>query len=224
MGITLMHEAWKRGVKKFVQIGTVCSYPKHTPVPFQVDDLWNGYPEETNAPYGIAKKALLTMGQAYRQQYGFNVIHLIPTNLYGPGDNFDLKTSHVIPALIRRMIEARDAGQESIEAWGDGTPTRDFLYIDDAVRGIIAATEKYNKPTPLNLGSNQETSMKDLVDEVAMLVNYEGRIHWDATKPNGQPRRLLSTEGVNATLQWWPDTPHMSGLRNTVGWYERNRE
>src|SRR5256886_8361510 len=191
MGAQMMEEGRRHGVEKFVAVGTVCSYPKHTFVPFSEDDLWNGYPEETNAPYGLAKKMLLVQAQAYRQQYGFDAIYLIPVNLYGPGDNFDLHTSHVIPALIRKCVEARSAGATSIEVWGTGTPTREFLYVDDAARAIMLATERYDKPDPVNIGTSAEISVRDLVALIAELTGFEGQIIYDATKPDGQPRRKL---------------------------------
>jgi GDP-L-fucose synthase len=191
MGVQLMHESWKSGVEKFVAIGTVCAYPKYTPLPFNEDDLWNGYPEETNAPYGLAKKMLLVQAQAYRQQYGFNAIFLLPVNLYGPGDNFDPRSSHVIPALIRKCIEAQRSGQSEIEVWGDGSPTREFLYVDDAAEGILLATEKYSGPDPVNLGSGNEISIKALAEMIARLSGFRGQLVWDTSKPNGQPRRAL---------------------------------
>ena len=193
MGIQLMEQARLAGVAKFVQIGTVCSYPKFTPVPFREDDLWNGYPEETNAPYGLAKKMLLVQGQAYRQQYGFNVIHLIPVNLYGPGDNFDPASSHVIPALIKKCVDAREAGADHIEVWGTGSASREFLYVDDAAEGIVLAAERYDGAEPVNLGVGREITIRDLVELIVRLTGFEGEIRWDATKPDGQPRRALDT-------------------------------
>ena len=189
MGAQLLHEAWKADIPKFVGIGTVCAYPKFAPVPFKEDDLWNGYPEETNAPYGLAKKMLLVQSQAYRDQYGYNSIFLLPVNLYGPGDNFDPRSSHVIPALIRKCVDAVERGADQIEVWGDGSATREFLYVDDAAEGIMLASERYNSSDPVNLGSGTEISIKDLVDRVAAAVGFKGRIVWDVTKPNGQPRR-----------------------------------
>src|SRR5712692_1716244 len=193
MSVPLLHEAWRTGVSKFVAIGTVCAYPKFTPVPFREDDLWNGYPEETNAPYGLAKKMLLVQSQAYRQQYGYNSIFLLPVNLYGPGDNFDPESSHVIPALIKKCLDAQTRGDEAIEVWGDGSPTREFLYVEDAAEGILRATEHYHESQPVNLGSGQEVSIKALVETITRLTGFQGRIVWDTTKPNGQPRRSLET-------------------------------
>lgn len=193
MGAMLMEHARRVGVEKFVGIGTICSYPKFTAVPFREEDLWNGYPEETNAPYGLAKKMLLVQGQAYRQQYGFNAIHLLPVNLYGPGDNFDLESSHVIPALIRKCLEAIERGEPEIVCWGDGTPTREFLYVEDCAEAIVLATERYNGAEPVNIGAGFEISMKELVDLIAELTGFQGRIAWDTDKPNGQPRRCLDT-------------------------------
>jgi GDP-L-fucose synthase len=194
MGVPLLHEAWRAGVSKFVAIGTVCAYPKFTPVPFREDDLWNSYPEETNAPYGLAKKMLLVQSQAYRQQYEYNSIFLLPVNLYGPGDNFDPASSHVIPALIKKCFDAKTRGDAAIEVWGDGSPTREFLYVEDAAEGILLATEHYHDSQPINLGSSNEVSIKALTEIIARLTGFEGRIVWDTTRPNGQPRRSLS---------WW---------------------
>jgi len=191
MGIQLIEEARLHAIEKFVQVGTICAYPRFTPVPFKEEDLWNGYPEETNAPYGLAKKMLLVQLQAYRQEYGFNGIYLLPVNLYGPGDNNDLVTSHVIPAMIRKFKEAKEQNLPSVTLWGDGSPTREFLYVEDAAEGIILATERYDKPEPVNLGSGQEISIKDLANLIKRLTDYQGAIIWDTTKPNGQPRRLL---------------------------------
>ena len=193
MGIQLLHESWLAEVSKFVAIGTVCSYPKFTPVPFREDELWNGYPEETNAPYGLAKKMLLVQSQAYRQQYGFNSIFLLPVNLYGPGDNFDLRTSHVIPALIRKCLEAVDRDEREIVLWGDGSPTREFLYVEDAAEAILLATERYNESLPVNLGSGQEISIRELAERIARMTGFSGEFVWDSSKPNGQPRRALDT-------------------------------
>jgi GDP-L-fucose synthase len=194
MGIEMMEQARHNNVRKFVQVGTVCAYPKFAPVPFSEDDLWNGYPEETNAPYGLAKKMLLVQAQAYRQQYGLDAIYLIPVNLYGPHDNFDLHTSHVIPALIRKCIEAKRSGATEIEVWGTGTPTREFLYVDDAARGIMLGAERYDKPEPVNLGTSEEISIKDLVALIAELTGFKGKIVYDSSKPDGQPRRKLNVE------------------------------
>src|SRR2546430_1087504 len=193
MGVPLLHEAWRTGVSKFVAIGTVCAYPKCTPVPFREDDLWNGYPEETNAPYGLAKKMLLVQSQAYRQQYGYNSIFLLPVNLYGPGDNFDPESSHVIPALIKKCVDAIEGGDEVIEVWGDGSPTREFLYVDDAAEGILLAAQHHEGSAPVNLGSGEEISIKRLVETIASLTGFTGRILWGTSKPNGQPRRSLDT-------------------------------
>ena len=221
MGTQLIHEAWKAGVKKFVTIGTVCAYPKFTPVPFHEDDLWKGYPEETNAPYGLAKKMLLVQGQAYREQYGFDAIYLLPTNLYGPADNFDLETSHVIPALIRKFSEAKQRGASQVVAWGTGSPTREFLYVDDAAEGIALATERFNKPDPINLGSGFEISIKDLTETIAETVGYEGEVVWDASKPDGQPRRALDTSRADAEFGFRAQVGFREGLERTVRWYEQ---
>lgn len=217
MGVNLIHQAQRYGVSKIVLLGTVCSYPKYTPAPFNEDNLWNGYPEETNAPYGIAKKALLTMAQAYRAQYGTNIITLLPTNLYGPGDNFDPATSHVIPALIRKCLEARD----SIEVWGDGSATRDFLYVTDAVDGILRAAEGHNDGAPVNLGSDKEISIGQLVEEIAIVTGFNGRIKWDQAQPNGQPRRVLSSERAFRAFAFVPVVSLVEGLRRTVEWYQQ---
>ncbi len=224
MGVQLMHEAWKRNVEKLVVIGTVCAYPKYTPVPFKEENLWNGYPEETNAPYGLAKKMLLVQAQAYREQYGFNAIYLLPVNLYGPRDNFDLETSHVIPALIRKYIDAQERGDEEVILWGDGTPTREFLYAGDAAEGILAATERYNDSEPVNLGSGYEISIKSLSETIARLTGFEGRLVWDTTKPNGQPRRALDTSRAEKFFGWKAQMPFEEGLRRTIEWYRQNRK
>jgi GDP-L-fucose synthase len=224
MGVQLLHESWRAGVNKFVAIGTVCAYPKFTPIPFKEDDLWNGYPEETNAPYGLAKKMLLVQSQAYRQQYGYNSIFLLPVNLYGPGDNFDLESSHVIPALIRKCVEARDKGEDTIVAWGDGSPTREFLYVEDAAEGILLAAERYNKSEPVNLGSALEISIKDLLEQIARLTGFSGRIVWDTSKPNGQPRRALDTERAWQEFGFRATTDFESGLKRTIASFqEANR-
>jgi GDP-L-fucose synthase len=220
MGIELMEQARQVGVLKFVQIGTVCAYPKFSPVPFSEDDLWNGYPEETNAPYGLAKKMLLVQAQAYRQQFGFDAIYLIPVNLYGPGDNFDLHSSHVIPALIRKCIEAKIAGAKSIEVWGTGTPTREFLYVDDAARGIMLATERYQKPDPVNLGSSAEISIRDLVALIAELTGFDGEIVYDASRPDGQPRRKLNVDRAKREFGFTAETPFRVGLQRTIDWFK----
>jgi GDP-L-fucose synthase len=220
MGVQLLHEAWRAEVRKFVAIGTVCAYPKYTPVPFQEDSLWDGYPEETNAPYGLAKKMLLVQAQAYRQQYGYNSIFLLPVNLYGPGDNFDLESAHVIPALIKKCVDAIEGGEDAIEVWGDGSPTREFLYVEDAAEGILLATEHYNGSLPVNLGSGNEISIKTLVETIARLTNYRGRIVWDPTKPNGQPRRMLDTNRAEECFGFRARTDFVTGLGRTVTWYQ----
>lgn len=220
MGVQLIHEAWKHGVEKFVALGTICAYPKFTPVPFKEDDLWIGYPEETNAPYGLAKKMLLVQSQAYRQQYGFNSIFLMPVNLYGPRDNFNPESSHVIPALIKKCLEAKASGAGSIEVWGDGSPTREFLYVEDAAEGILLATEKYNSPEPVNLGSGMEISIKDLVELIARLTGFEGKLIWDTSKPNGQPRRRLNVERAEREFGFKAQVSFEEGLRRTIDWYK----
>ena len=219
MGIQLIEAARRHEVEKTVVLGTICAYPKFTPVPFHEEDLWNGYPEETNAPYGIAKKALLVQCQAYRQQYGMNAIFLLPVNLYGPGDNFDPESSHVIPALIRKCVEAVDEGHDEIVLWGDGSPTREFLYVEDAAEGIILATERYDKPDPVNLGSGMEISIRDLAAKIAGITGFAGRIIWDATKPNGQPRRSLDVSRAEREFGFHATTPFDAGLRKTIEWY-----
>jgi GDP-L-fucose synthase len=218
MGIEVMEQARLNGVSKYVQVGTVCAYPKFAPIPFSEDDLWNGYPEETNAPYGLAKKMLLVQAQAYRQQYGFNAIYLLPVNLYGPGDSIDLQNSHVIPALIRKCVEAEKAGAKSVEVWGTGTATREFLYVDDAARGILLATEHYDKPDPVNLGSSTEISIRDLVGLVAELTGFKGELRFDATKPDGQPRRKLNVERAKREFGFLADTSFRLGLQSTIEW------
>jgi GDP-L-fucose synthase len=222
MGLHLIEGARKYGLKKFVQVGTICAYPKFTPVPFREEELWNGYPEETNAPYGIAKKALLVMCQGYRQQYGLNASYLLPLNLYGPRDNFDLKTSHVIPALIRKTIGAKRAGRPTIEAWGTGSASREFLYVEDAAAGVVAAFEKYDEPEPINLGAGREISIKALTELVARTAGYEGTIVWDPTKPDGQPRRCLDVSRAKQHLGWQSTTTLEDGLKKTIAWYEAN--
>ncbi|HEX9868489.1 MAG TPA: GDP-L-fucose synthase [Candidatus Tectomicrobia bacterium] len=219
MGAMLMESARRAGVEKFVGVGTICSYPKFTPVPFREEDFWNGYPEETNAPYGLAKKMLLVQGQAYRQQYGFNAIHLLPVNLYGPGDNFDPESSHVIPALIRKCLEAIDGGQSEIVCWGDGTPTREFLYVEDCAAAIVLATERFDGAEPVNIGSGFEISIKELVELVALETGFRGRITWDTTQPNGQPRRCLDTERAWERFGFRAKTDFRTGVRRTVEWY-----
>jgi GDP-L-fucose synthase len=219
MGIQLIEYARRFGVKKFVCLGTICAYPKITPVPFKEENLWNGYPEETNAPYGLAKKMLLVQLQAYRRQYGFHGIYLLPVNLYGPGDNFDPETSHVIPALIRKCLEAKEKGNESIVVWGDGSPTREFLYVEDAAEGILLAAERYDKSDPVNLGSSFEISIRDLVETIARLTAFPGRIVWDPTKPNGQPRRMLDTSRADREFGFRAMTFFEEGLRKAIDWY-----
>jgi len=224
MGVQLMHEAWKRGVEKFVAIGTICAYPKFTPVPFREENLWNGYPEETNAPYGLAKKMLLVQAQAYRDQYHFNAIYMLPVNLYGPGDNFDLETSHVIPAMIRKCIEAQERGDEQVVFWGDGSPTREFLYVEDAAEGILLATEHYNGREPFNLGSGMEIRIKDLAELIACLTGYNGKLVWDTSKPNGQPRRALDVSRAKEYFGFQAQMPFEEGLRRTIDWYRQYRK
>lgn len=224
MGVQLLHQAWKAGVDKFVGIGTVCSYPKFTPVPFSEDRFWDGYPEETNAPYGLAKKMLLVQAQAYRAQYGMNSIYLVPVNLYGPRDNFDLETSHVIPALIRKCVEAVQSGATEVELWGDGSPTREFLYVSDAAEGIVLGAERYAGSEPVNLGSGKEISIRRLAETIASLTGYQGKFAWDSSKPNGQPRRGLDTSRAERGFGFVAQTELTDGLRQTVDWYVRNRE
>ena len=224
MGVQLLHQAYKRGVEKFVAIGTVCAYPKFTPVPFSEDDLWIGYPEETNAPYGLAKKMLLVQSQAYRDQYGYNSIFLLPVNLYGPGDNFNPRSSHVIPALIRKCVEAKEAGEDHIVVWGDGSPTREFIYVTDAARGIALATEKYNESLPVNLGSGFEISIKDLAEKIARMTGFEGDLVWDTSKPNGQPRRALDTSRAKEKFGFEARVDFDEGLQKTIEWYLEHRD
>ena len=219
MGTQLLHESWRAAVDKFVAIGTVCAYPKHTPVPFREESLWDGYPEETNAPYGLAKKMLLVQSQAYRHQYGFNSIFLLPVNLYGPGDNFDPESSHVIPALIKKCLDAKEGGAREIVVWGDGSPTREFLYVADAAEGIILAAERYDGAEPVNLGSGLEISIKDLVHRIAERTGFSGRIVWDTSKPNGQPRRRLDTSKAEQFFGFRARTSFDEGLRRMVEWY-----
>ena len=223
MGILLMEYARQNSVEKFVAIGTICSYPKHTPVPFTEDNLWNGYPEETNAPYGLAKKMLLVQGQAYRAEYNFNAIHLLPVNLYGPGDNFDPHSSHVIPALILKCIEARERGDPEIVCWGDGSPTREFLYVEDGAEAIVAATREYNSSEPVNLGAGFEISIKELARMVAEATGFRGRIRWDLTKPNGQPRRCLDTSRAQKDFGFEAKMNFREGLQRTVDWFQGER-
>lgn len=223
MGIELIEQARQCNIPKIVVAGTICAYPKFTPVPFKEDDLWNGYPEETNAPYGIAKKVLLVQCQAYRQEYGLNAVFLLPVNLYGPRDNFSPASSHVIPALIKKCVDARDAGAPAIECWGTGAATREFLYVEDAAAGIVLAAECYNKPEPINLGAGKEISIKALVELIVKLTNYRGEIRWDASKPDGQPRRCLDTTRAEREFGFRAGTPFEDGLRRTIAWYEQQR-
>ncbi len=222
MGLHLIEEARKHRLEKFVQVGTVCAYPKFAPVPFREEDLWNGYPEETNAPYGVAKKSLLVMLQAYRQQYNLNGIYLLPVNLYGPRDNFDLETSHVIPALIRKFITARDEKAREVVAWGTGSASREFLYVEDAARAIVAATEKFNGDQPVNLGTNHEITIRELVELIARLTGYDGKIVWDTTKPDGQPRRKLDTTRAAQLFDFEAETVLEDGLSKTIAWWEQH--
>jgi GDP-L-fucose synthase len=219
MGIQLMEAARRRKILKFVAIGTICAYPKFTPVPFKEDDLWNGYPEETNAPYGLAKKMLLVQAQAYRKQYGFNAIYLLPVNLYGPGDNFDPQSSHVIPALIRKMVEAKNADQNCVEIWGTGKATREFIYVGDAAEGIALASEKYDKDAPVNIGSSEEISIKALAELIADLIGFKGDLKWDTRKPDGQPKRRLDTTKAFEEFGFRATTKFRQGLKNTIEWY-----
>lgn len=222
MGTQLIHAAYEAGVEKFTCVGTICAYPNLTPVPFKEDDLWNGYPEITNAPYGIAKKALLVQLQAYRQQYGFNGIYLLPVNLYGPEDNFDPKSSHVIPALIRKVQEAQDKGEKQIPVWGDGSPTREFLYSEDAARGIVMGTQSYNGAEPVNLGTGSEISIRDLITTICEVMEFDGEIVWQTDKPNGQPRRCLDTERAKKEFDFTAQVGFKEGLKNTVKWWREN--
>ena len=224
MGIQLIEQARLAGVDKFVQIGTVCAYPKFTPVPFREEDLWNGYPEETNAPYGLAKKMLLVQAQAYRDQYGFNAIFLVPVNLYGPGDNFNPASSHVIPALIKKCIDARDRGDKAIEVWGTGSASREFLYVADAAEGIVLASERYDGRDPVNLGVGREITIKALVELIVRLTGFKGEVRWDPTKPDGQPRRALDTSRARERFGFEARTTFEDGLRRTIEWYEAMRQ
>jgi dTDP-glucose 4,6-dehydratase/GDP-L-fucose synthase len=224
MGIELMEQARQFGVEKFTILGTICAYPRHTPIPFKEENLFDGYPEETNAPYGIAKKALLTQSQAYRKQWDFNSIYLLPVNLYGPRDDFDLKTSHVIPAIIRKCIEAKERGDDAITAWGTGEPTREFLYVKDAAKGILDATERYDSSDPVNLGSGEEISIRELIDVIVEETGFEGTVEWDTSKPDGQPRRKLDTSRAKQRFDWEALTDFRNGLRETIDWYEDNRQ
>lgn len=222
MGIQLMEYARQYDIEKFVALGTVCAYPKHTPVPFKEENLWDGYPEETNAPYGLAKKMLLVQSKAYRKQYGFNSIFLLPVNLYGPRDDFDLETSHVIPAIIHKCIEAKEEGKDKIVAWGDGSPTREFLYVEDAANGILTATEKYNKSEPVNLGAGFEISIKELVELIVDLTGFEGEVEWDTSKPNGQLRRRLDTSKARKEFGFEAKVDFEDGLKQTINWFEKS--
>jgi GDP-L-fucose synthase len=224
MGVQLIHEAWRFGVEKLVAVGTICAYPKFTPLPFKEENLWDGYPEETNAPYGLAKKMLLVQAQAYRAQYGFNAIYPLPVNLYGPRDNFDLETSHVIPAQIRKCLEAKELGEEQVVLWGDGSPTREFLYVEDAAEGLLLAAERYNGSEPFNLGSGQEISIKDLAQTIARLTGYSGKLVWDTSKPNGQPRRALDTRRAEMYFGFRAKMPFEEGLLRTIEWYKTHRK
>lgn len=220
MGVQTMEEARRAGVKKFVAIGTICAYPKHTPVPFREDDLWSGYPEETNAAYGLAKKMLLVQAQGYRQEYGFNAVYLLPVNLYGPGDNADPASSHVIPAIIRKCLEANERGEREIVAWGSGAPTREFLYVDDAAEAIVLAAERYDQPEPVNIGSGQEIAIRELVELIAQLTGFRGTIRWDRTRPDGQPARRLDVSRAERAFGFRATTPLRDGLQRTIAWYQ----
>lgn len=221
MGTQLMEAARQAGVKKFVAIGTICAYPKHTPVPFAETSLWHGYPEETNAPYGLAKKMLLVQAQAYRQQYDFNAIYLLPVNLYGPGDNFNPDSSHVIPALIKKVADAKKTRQKHIDVWGTGNASREFLYVEDCANGIVLATEKYDKPDPVNLGANREIKIKDLVKTICKLMNFKGEVHWDKSKPDGQPRRMVDATLARKEFGFRSKTDFEQGLQKTIDWYKK---
>ncbi len=220
MGLHVIEACRRHRVEKIVQVGTVCSYPKHTPVPFQEEDLWDGYPEETNAPYGVAKKALLVMLQAYRQQYGLRSTYVLPVNLYGPGDNFDLETSHVVPALIRKFVTAREEGKEAVELWGTGSVSREFLYVDDAAQGIVAAAQQLEEPIPVNLGTGREITIRELANTTKVLTGFKGTIVWDATKPDGQPRRMLDTTRARELFGFEARTSLEEGLKKTIAWWE----
>ncbi len=223
MGVQLIHESYKAGIGKFIATGTICAYPKFTPVPFKEEDLWSGYPEETNAPYGLAKKMMLVQSQAYREEYGYNSIFILPVNLYGPRDNFDLNSSHVIPAMIRKCIEARNAGAKSITLWGDGSPSREFLYVEDAAEGLVLAAEKYNESNPVNLGSGREIKIRDLAEIIVTATGFKGEIIWDSGKPNGQPRRCLDTLKAQELFGFTAQMPFEEGVKRTVAWYEANK-
>ncbi len=223
MSVPLLHESWRRGVAKFVALGTICAYPKFAPIPFREESLWDGYPEETNAPYGLAKKMMLVQSQTYREQYGYNSIFLLPVNLYGPGDNFDPASSHVIPALIRKCVEARERDDAAITAWGDGSPTREFLYVDDAAEAIVLAAERYSASDPVNIGSSYEISIRELTETIAQATGFQGQIAWDTAKPNGQPRRKLDVSRAQASFGFAASTPFAEGLARTVAWYQEQR-
>jgi len=223
MGIQLIEAARQENVEKCVVAGTICAYPKFTPVPFKEENLWNGYPEETNAPYGLAKKMLLVQSQAYRQEYGFNAIYLLPVNLYGPGDNFDPASSHVIPALIKKFVDAKESNAPSVEVWGTGAASREFLYVDDAARGLVLAAERYNKPDPVNLGSGMEITIKDLVSLIQELTGYSGEIRWNRSKPDGQPKRCLDVSRAREEFGFEAKMPFWEGLKKTIAWYEEHR-
>ena len=223
MGIQLIHEAYLNKIEKFVALGTICAYPKFTPVPFKEEDLWNGYPEETNAPYGLAKKMMLVQSQAYRQQYGFNSIFLLPVNLYGPRDNFDPKSSHVIPALIKKWVDAINEKRDKIVVWGTGKPSREFIYVEDAAEGILLAAEKYNKSEPVNIGAGFEITIEDLVNLIVKLTGFKGKVIWDSSKPDGQPRRMLDTTRAKQEFGFEAKTPFEEGLKRTINWYLRYR-
>lgn len=223
MGTQLIEVGRQRGLEKLVAVGTICSYPKHTPVPFREEDLWAGYPEETNAPYGLAKKMMLVQAQAYRQQYGFNAVVLFPVNLYGPGDNFDMETSHVIPALIRKCVEAKERGDDRVVLWGDGSPSREFLHVDDAARAIVLAAEHYNGSEPVNVGTGHEITIQTLAELIAEAVGFSGRIVWDASKPNGQPRRCLEVSRAKRLFGFEASVAFVDGIRQTVSWFQANR-
>jgi GDP-L-fucose synthase len=222
MGVHLIHEAWRAGIRKLVIVGTVCSYPKYTDVPFREEDLWSGYPEETNAPYGLAKKMLLVQAQAYREEYGFGSAFVIPTNLYGPGDNFDHDTSHVIPAIIRKCVEAEEAGRDEVVLWGTGEPTREFLYVDDAAEGIVLALQRLDETEPVNLGSATEITIRDLSERIAQVTGFKGRFVWDPSKPDGQPRRAVDGSKAQRLLGWSPRMDIEEGLRRTVEWFREH--
>jgi GDP-L-fucose synthase len=224
MGLLLIHEGYLRKIGKFVALGTICAYPKFTPVPFREEDLWNGYPEETNAPYGLAKKMMLVQSQAYRRQYGFNAVFVLPVNLYGPGDNFDPRSSHVIPALIKKCVDAAEAGDTEIVVWGTGKATREFFYVEDAAEAIVLATERYDKSEPVNIGAGFEISIRDLADLIVELSGFKGKVVWDETKPDGQPRRMLDTTRAYREFGFRAKTPFREGLEKTIAWYQANRK